>query len=125
MNDDEISQRLRGLPRPTPPAAWRREILAAAEVVSPDPTSWWSWLPAPSRAAWSALAAAWLLIFWLGAGPSAPAETGGPAPEELRALLLSRQRHLEDIAPVPPAAPPRPVERPTSAYPSGTTSKLS
>lgn len=118
MNDDELCRRLRALPRPTAPVAWRREILAAAEVATePRSLSWWAWLCQPRRAAWGAIAAAWLVIFALQGADRPPRGSGLPPvdPEVLRAQLLVRQRRaVEPEVAAPPA-------RPTSGNPGRPT----
>lgn len=113
MNDEELSARLRALPRRTAPTSWRREILAAAESPAAEPTAWWRWIFEPSRAGWGALAAVWLLIFALRAGEAPPARDGVPPldPAQIATLLLSRQQEWREPAPLPAS------ERPTSQSP--------
>lgn len=88
---DPLEHRLATMPRSEPPAAWRRDILAAAERhARPAPFAWLlaNW----SRLGWSALAAAWLVILGLNvAGPRGPA------------LYAVTPAELRDRAPAPGA----------------------
>jgi hypothetical protein len=132
MQPDELEQRLQRLPRRELPAEWREQILAACGAPSiarqeHDPASvrpsdarrsdlaWWlAWLN-PTRAGWTALGAAWLVILTLHfagseGGATAPTATATLSPEQ----WFERQRLMAElIDPAEPVQPPA-VTRPRS-----------
>jgi hypothetical protein len=88
MNPDDFEKQLERLPLPSPPAAWREDILATARAnIRPSGaadkicllTSWRAVL-ARIPLAWGAVAAIWLMIIgvnsWL-SGPSVASPSGG------------------------------------------------
>ncbi|MBS0660201.1 MAG: hypothetical protein JSR82_18425 [Verrucomicrobia bacterium] len=110
MTDNEIAQRLRALPRRTPPAAWRREILAAVEAAAerPEPLGWWARLFQPRPFGWALLALTWLGIIVLQSPyrPPRPAHLAVPTDtKQLRELLLARQRLVPDFDSPTPSPP--------------------
>jgi hypothetical protein len=70
-HEDQFEARLRCQPSRETPAAWREEILAAAQAATPRGDSppaarhlpWWRELFWPCPQAWAALAAVWLVMF--------------------------------------------------------------
>lgn len=71
MNDAELEHRLATLAAPALPPTWKAGILASTRPPSP-----FAWI---ERASWSALAAAWLLIFTLHLTTPFVARPSGPA----------------------------------------------
>src|SRR5262245_13178174 len=131
MSTDELERQLQRQTLRSVPAAWKEEILQAAQaavrcrartVPARSTSAWREWLwPAPP--AWAGLAAVWLLIVVLHFSDSvsdpSPASHGDfrPSPEVLSVLAEQRRWLLEltDGAPQPAAPEIPPVLKPRSA----------
>jgi hypothetical protein len=133
MNTDPFEERLKQQPLRGLPAAWRNQVLSAAEAaqaVNNSPlrvllstfNSQLSTLLWPSPAAWAGVAAVWLVILTLNlaAGDNSTASTKAAAASSPQVLLTIREQNRvlsELIGPDEPAASKRanpPVSRPRS-----------
>ncbi len=87
-----LEKRLSAIPFPEPPAAWRREILAAAEPAKRR--HWFLGLLWPHPYAWGALAACWGLIVALNfSGPRGP-ELYAVTPKGMKPLEISTEEYF-------------------------------
>jgi hypothetical protein len=131
MNTDPFEERLRKQPLRALPAAWRNQVLSAAEAAQATGAdeahdspllvflSTFLW---PSPAAWAGVAAVWLviLVLNLAAGDTWTASTKAAAVSSPRVLLAIREQNRvlseligpEEPAVQKPAKPP--VSRPRS-----------
>jgi hypothetical protein len=112
---DELETRLARLPLRPAPAAWRLQILAAAQAARPAERGarWWQRWLSPQRLA---LAAAWLLILFLHL--SAPVATRRATPAstvDWRHGWDVRQELLARLLAPPVAAPQEPPRSPQGA----------
>jgi hypothetical protein len=120
MNFDEFEQKLNRQPRREIPAEWRKEILGSrgtAEVTAPVP--WWRQWLWPHPAAWTALAALWVVVFALGfAGRPEPAmisaDSARPRTDVFQALA-ERTRLMAELSGDAVEWHSSPAERPRSA----------
>jgi hypothetical protein len=118
MNFDEFERKLRSQPRREIPAEWREEILPSTTEVGASVPWWRQWLW-PHPAAWTALAALWVVIFALAfAGRPEPtirsASSAGLRPDVLQAFA-ERTRLMAELSGEPAEFGPSPAERPRSA----------
>jgi hypothetical protein len=120
MNPEDFEKQLERQPIRPVPAAWRAEILKAAEAAGPAPSflstinSQLSTLLWPCPQAWAGLAAVWVVIFALNhASLDKPdmmaAKSYPPSPEIMMALQEQRRTlaKLIDSNDQPTAEPPK------------------
>lgn len=129
MNFDDFESELRRQPLRPVPAAWRDEILAAAQRASEPPrrakaplVAWlrdWLW---PHPVAWGGLAAAWALIFVLNlAAKGASPISAWPASRAFASFgnyWQTQQRLASELLDFPDGEPVLPPRR--SVPPRGT-----
>ncbi len=116
---DDFEQLLKSQPVRAMPAAWRHEILAAAQPAAKAPARpsiWQAWFW-PSPYAWGGLAAVWVVILGLNIAAQ-PRQQRGPlhapvlAQQEIYAMLTERNRLFAQFQPsvtVRAAVSPPPV----------------
>ena len=127
MKPDELEQKLQRQPLRQIPAAWRDEILSAAQSASAfrhpsrvtRHSAWWRELFWPAPQAWAALAAAWLVILAADfatrdATPMLAARHAVPPSPEIRELLKQQYQLLAEL--VGPAEKPE-ADRPKATPP--------
>jgi hypothetical protein len=120
MNFDEFEQKLNRQPRREIPAGWRKQILGSCGPMElTAPLSWWRQWLWPHPAAWTALAALWVVVFALAfAGRPEPAiisaDSAKPRTDVLQALA-ERTRLMAELSGDPVELRPSPADRPRSA----------
>lgn len=117
MNFDEFEQKLSRQARREIPAEWRKDILGFRRTTDVPASPWWRQWLWPHPAAWTALAALWVVIFALAfAGKPEPAITSAHAarPDILQAFA-ERTRLLAELSGESTEFHPSPAERPRSS----------
>jgi len=111
---------LRSQPRREIPAEWRREILrlsGASGVVAPVP--WWRQWLWPHPAAWTALAALWVVIFALGFAarpePAIRSASSASHPPDILQAFAERTRLMAELSGESAEMRPSAADRPRSA----------
>ena len=126
MNPDNFEQRLQRQPQREIPATWREVILSVAKSASrPSPLAsglrLLSSLLAPRRAAWTGLAAAWIVILALNIAArdntlgAQASRTSAPASPETMQALRQQRLLLAELSDRPESraiAPPKPIIAP-------------
>jgi len=120
MNFDEFEQKLRSQSRHRIPAKWRQEILGFSGSTEPTVSlPWWRQWLWPHPAAWTALAALWVIIFALGFAarpePLIRSASSASHPPDILQAFAERTRLMAELSGESAELRPSAADRPRSA----------